>query len=69
MADPKGAPEESPTRTFQLKLDGWMEEALKLDLDAAPDPAAPTQPPAQPGAGITTEVDPTDPNAPKPPTP
>ena len=53
MADssrPKGPAGETPTRQFQLKLDGWMEEFLKNDLDpdAPPNAAPPEPPPADP---------------------
>jgi hypothetical protein len=36
MADPtkpKGARPEGATRAFRIKMDGWMEEILKKDLD------------------------------------
>jgi hypothetical protein len=38
---PKGPPREGKTQAFRLKMDGWMEEILKQDLD--PD-AAPEEP-------------------------
>jgi hypothetical protein len=45
MADPtqpKSPPREGKTQAFRLKMDGWMEEILKQDLDpeAAPEEEA-----------------------------
>jgi hypothetical protein len=48
---PKASPDsqaEGPTKTFSLKLDGWMTELMKKDLDADEPPADP--PAAEPVA-------------------
>jgi hypothetical protein len=75
MADPSrpedsGAPYrddapagEGPTKAFRLKLDNWMEELLKKDLDPdAPAEAAPAEPEPQPPK--TTGGDPPAPPVP-----
>jgi hypothetical protein len=41
---PKPPPAESPTRAFVLKMDNWMTDLLKSDLEA--DLNAPAEPPA-----------------------
>jgi hypothetical protein len=52
-SDPKGppdAPAEGATKTFVLKIDSWLADLMKKDLetDAAPPDAAPEEPAASP---------------------
>jgi len=61
MSDPKAG--ESPTRAFALKLDDWMVEALKADLDPVV-PADGTE-----VAAKAEEAAPAEGDAPKPPVP
>jgi hypothetical protein len=65
MSDEQKPPGESPTRAFQLKLDGWMSDILETDLDpnappaeAPADPAAPAAPRAAPQAPTEPEKKP-----------
>lgn len=52
-SQPKGnPPAESPTKAFVLKMDDWMTDLLKADLQADAEPPA-EQPVAEQPAGAT----------------
>ena len=62
MSDPNqpGSPKpkgDGPTAMFRLKLDGWMEELIKQDLDAPAEGTAepPAEAAAPPAGGAETE--------------
>lgn len=42
---PPGAPMESPTKAFVLKIDGWMADLMGADIESIPE-----APPADPAA-------------------
>lgn len=44
-SQPKTPPAESPTKAFVFKMDNWMTDLLKADLEA--DPNAPAEQPAE----------------------
>jgi len=62
-----GAPAEGPTQTFVLKIDGWLSDLMKKELELDTDP--PAEPPsAIPPEGAGPEVAPQAPDpAPAPP--
>jgi len=43
---PPGPPAESPTKAFVLKMDGWLTDLMKQDLEL--DAAAPDEKPPEP---------------------